>query len=245
MYYDSGTLKFSPSNLTIYLETEFASWMDRWQAERWHGNHEIVGDSGLPIGLELPGIDSCKQDQNDEQLELIAAKGMEHEKAYLERLRQKGHDIAEFDAGSKDVSETMEAMRQGKAFIYQARLEHENFGGYADFLARKNGSSTLGDHHYEVWDTKLARSPKASFIVQLCAYAEMLEYLQGRSPEGFEVVLGTNERVKFHTNHFIYYYLSLKQSFLGFQDNFDARNFPHPGLSKSFGKWSTFANSDP
>lgn len=61
MYYDtdSGILKFSPSDLTVFLETEFGSWMDRWQAERWNGNGEIAGENGLPIGLESPGDCRC------------------------------------------------------------------------------------------------------------------------------------------------------------------------------------------
>ena len=154
---DSGILKFSPSDLTVFLETEFASWMDRWQVERSHGNHEAVGANGLPIGLELPGVDVCKRDDPDEQLELIAEKGMEHEKAYLERLRQEGHQIAELDAGSTDLSVTIDAMNQQKDFIFQAPLEHEIFGGFADFLVLKTGQSLLGEHHYEIWDTKLAR----------------------------------------------------------------------------------------
>ena len=62
MYYDSdsGILKFSLSDLTVFLETEFASWMDRWHVERLHGNHEVVVANGLPIGLELPGVDAPK-----------------------------------------------------------------------------------------------------------------------------------------------------------------------------------------
>ena len=53
---DSGILKFSPSDLTVFLETEFASWMDRWHVEQWNGNSDVVGVNGLPIGLELPGV---------------------------------------------------------------------------------------------------------------------------------------------------------------------------------------------
>ena len=243
MHYDttSGVLKFSPSDLTVFLETEFASWMDRWQTERWHGNGEVAGENGLPLGLQLPGGSACKPDEKDEQLKLIVEKGMEHERAFLERLRRENHQIAALDAGSACLADTLEAMKQKKDFIFQARLEHEIFGGFADFLALKTGQSLLGDYHYEVWDTKLARSPKASFIIQLCSYAEMLEQIQGRRPEGFEVVLGTNERIRFLTNRFIYYFRALKQSFLEFHEQFDAQHFPHPGLSKSFGRWNKFA----
>jgi uncharacterized protein len=243
MYYDtdSGILRFSPSDLTVFMETEFGSWMDRWQAGRPNVNGEVTGENGLPIALKLPGVDECKPDKKDEHLELIAAKGMEHERAFLEQLRHEGHQIAELDAGSTSLADTIEAMEQRKDFIFQGRLEHGIFGGVADFLVRTAGPSDFGDHHYEVWDTKLARTPRASFIIQLCAYSDMLEYIQGRRPKGFEVVLGTNERVRFLTNRFIYYYRALKYSFLEFHNQYDAGNFPHPGLSKSFGRWNTFA----
>jgi predicted RecB family nuclease len=243
MFYESesGNLKFSPSDLTVFLETEFASWMDRWHIEHWKGHQKVTSEDGLPIGLTLPGSEECAPNEKDEQLELLAAKGLEHEEAFLERLRADGHEIAEFDVNSNGVVDTLEAMRQQKDIIFQAPLQHEIFAGIADFLALKPGASLLGDHHYEVWDTKLARSTKASFVVQLCAYAEMLEHLQGRRPEGFEVVLGNNDHVRFLTNRFIYYFRELKRSFLEFHDDFDPHIFPHPGMSKSFGRWSTFA----
>ncbi|MCH8054197.1 MAG: hypothetical protein IH895_09065, partial [Planctomycetes bacterium] len=148
------------------------------------------------IGFEPPGVNECEPDEKDEQLKLIAAKGMEHEKAFLERLREEGHQIAELDGGSTGLADTIEAMKQQKDFIFQARLEHEIFGGFADFLALKDGKSSLGDHHYEVWDTKLARSPKASFIVQLCAYAEMLEHLQLGAPEPVPQQLGQDPHIQ-------------------------------------------------
>jgi predicted RecB family nuclease len=132
--------------------------------------------------LALAGVDECECDQADEQLQLIIAKGLEHERGFLARLRTDGHDIAELDAGAQDTVLTLAAMQQRKAFIYQARLQNEQFGGFADFLARADGASLLGDWHYEAWDTKLARSPHASFIIQLCAYTELLEHLQGRRP---------------------------------------------------------------
>jgi len=143
----------------------------------------------LPIALEVPGINECEPDKNDEHLELIAAMGIAHETAFLEQLRHDGHQIAELDAGSASLADTIDAMQQRKEIIFQARLEHGIFGGVADFLVRTTGPSVLGDHHYEVWDTKLARTPRASFIIQLCAYSDMLEHTQGRRPKGFEVVL--------------------------------------------------------
>ena len=53
--------------------------------------------------------------------------------------------------------------------------------GYADFLRRVPRPSDLGDWSYEVWDTKLARHAKASAVLQLCLYSDMVSDLQGRT----------------------------------------------------------------
>jgi len=100
--------------------------MDHWYAERWNGHEDVGGDNDLPIGATLPASVKRKPDAKDEQRDLIAKKGMEYENAFLEQLRQNGHDNAEFDAGAKEVAETTSAMRQKKDIIYQARLEDEN-----------------------------------------------------------------------------------------------------------------------
>jgi len=45
--------------------------------------------------------------------------------------------------------------------------------GRADFLRRVEQPSKLGGFSYEVLDTKLARSPKAKFLVQLAFYSDL------------------------------------------------------------------------
>jgi len=69
-------------------------------------------------------------------------------------------------------------MQQGREVIYQARLRHGEFAGWVDFLFRVNGPTGLGAWHYEVWDTKLSRSLKPYFAIQLCCYADMLNSIQ-------------------------------------------------------------------
>ena len=63
-------------------------------------------------------------------------------------------------------------MKAGADIIYQARLETSWFGGWADFLVKRAGALDIGLHHYEPWDTKLARSgdsvwPQARTIEQV------------------------------------------------------------------------------
>lgn len=209
--------------------------MDRWQLERKAGNHEQT----IPVGFENLGIAKCAPDESDEELEIIASKGIEHEKQHLESIPDS--EVARIPSGAGSIQATHCALHEGSNVIFQAHLVNDQFGGYADFLVRVPGESKLGDYHYEVADTKLARSPKPYFIIQLCGYAELLEEIQGRRPAEFEVVLGSNERVRFETEKFFFYYQSLKQSFLEFQENFDLNSPPHPGMAKSYGQWSEFA----
>ena len=95
MYWDDGTLHVSPSDLIVFLESEFASWMDHWLAD---GNRASpVFDSVLTrdgsAGLKRQPI----PDEDDPQSLLFAKKGMEHEKAFLEDLRQQGKQIVEIE----------------------------------------------------------------------------------------------------------------------------------------------------
>ena len=55
-----------------------------------------------------------------------------------------------------------EAMREGAPLIYQAQFFDGRWQGRADFLRRMPGRSDLGDHAYEVLDTKLARQRQAA-----------------------------------------------------------------------------------
>jgi len=241
MYVSEGQLRFSPSDLANYLESEFASWMDRWHAEANTGPDGGNGHATSPAGDGFPGAGECRPNERDEQLELISARGQQHEADYLGFLRGDGRRITEFGQQQGTLPLTLAAMRAGADVVFQGRLEHETLAGYADFLVRCDGPSDLGAHHYEVWDTKLSRSAKPTYVIQLCAYSELLERLQSRRPEGFEIVLGDRSRLRFRTHQFYFYYQALKRGFLEFHGRFDPEQMPHPGQSRSFGRWSDYA----
>jgi predicted RecB family nuclease len=111
------------------------------------------------------------------------------------------------------------------------------FAGYSDFLVRTEGSSRLGSYHYEVWDTKLARSVKPYFAVHLCCYAEMLEAMQGRLPDMIGVVLGKGERRRLRTQDQLYYYRALNELFLAQQSSFDPSKPPVFRGMSDYGQW--------
>jgi uncharacterized protein len=152
--------------------------------------------------------------------ELIAGKGDQHEHAFLERLRADGKSIVTIERAPWSVealrrgeSETLEAMRGGADYIYQAAFFDGRWSGYADLLQRiERPSPLLGAHSYEVVDTKLARAVKAHFILQLCDYSNHLERLQGVAPERMHVVLGTNEPHSFRPADYAAYYRHVRSS---------------------------------
>lgn len=231
--FNSGEWLFSPSDLTTYMASPFASWME----------HAAV------VKPEL----KQKKDKPDALLQSLQTKGYQHEADFYESLKSAGTsqtfiDIEEecadnpIDATLKK-ERTLEAMIDGIDIIFQGCLELESFRGHSDFLVKVPGRSCLGDYHYEVWDTKLSKSVKPYFIIQLCAYAEMLEAVQGRRPEFLTVVLGTNEQVRLKTDEHFFAYQALKTRFLEMHDTFDLNTPFDPADAKDWGNWSEYAKS--
>jgi uncharacterized protein len=109
---------------------------------------------------------------------------------------------------------TREAMTRGAAVIYQAPLFDGTFLGRADFLRRVETPSASWPWSYEVVDTKLALSPKAYFILQLCNYSEHVARLQGTPPRFAHLVLGSDIETAFRVDDYAAYYRRLKRAFL-------------------------------
>ncbi|MBT5591782.1 MAG: TM0106 family RecB-like putative nuclease, partial [Gemmatimonadetes bacterium] len=150
---------------------------------------------------------------DDPTLELLRQKGTEHEEAYLEHLRGQGLSLKEFPDHGPTTDDTLAAMREGHDVIFQAKLNQGRWTGRADFLLKTSGTSDLGDYHYEVVDTKLARETRAGTVLQLCLYAELVGQLQGRRPDHVMVVSpgkGFQPEV-FRVDHYYAYYQLVKR----------------------------------
>jgi predicted RecB family nuclease len=144
---------------------------------------------------------------------------------------------------STPSEQTLTAMHSARAYIYQAAISdpHSNFHGVADFLVKVPGPSSLGDYHYEPWDTKLALKPKPYYIIQLCCYAEILQSIQAVLPATISVVLGSKDTKAFRTEDYYFYYKQLKARFLTQQAAFDPSQRPTPTGLDDHGRWSTIA----
>ncbi|WP_198266735.1 TM0106 family RecB-like putative nuclease, partial [sulfur-oxidizing endosymbiont of Gigantopelta aegis] len=235
MYITNNAMIFSPSDLTVFLNSPFASWMDRANIE----------DSNFSI----------TPDESDPFMALLANKGYEHETQYLNKLKKDKNlsviDIREQDE-SDPVSATLDAMQQGYDVIFQATLEskHNNllnakaylFKGHADYLKKVSIPSQLGDYSYEVWDAKLATHVKPYFIVQLCCYAQLLEQIQGIRPKNIVVILGNGKTARLKTDDYYYYYQNIQYQFLKFHQDFDLNQMEDPANSREYGQWSDYAH---
>ena len=172
-----GRIQLSPSDLTEYLACEHLTALSLRAA---------CGELERPTAVNA-------------QAELVARKGLEHERAYLSRLRTEGKDVSEialeggFDARAEA---TREAIAQGVDVVYQGVLVADGWRGVADFLVRQP------DGRYEALDTKLARTAKPAYILQLCFYSEQLAQLQGRDPEHIHVLLGNGDLASFRPREF-------------------------------------------
>jgi uncharacterized protein len=220
--------RFSPTDLTNYMQSEFITWMDRYACEH-------------PTEVQ--------PDPDTEEQRIIQEKGIEHERAFLDSLHARGRQVRKFVGVRGHLSETLAAMRRGEEIIYQGYLEYRDFVGYPDFLFRVDRPSRFGAWSYEPWDTKLARHPKPHFLIQLCAYADLLEHLQGVRPNNLRVVLGTNgpggpATADFRTDDFFFYYESLKSALLGQQSTFDARQRPELPPLTDLGRWTGYAERE-
>ena len=103
----------------------------------------------------------------DPQAELLAEKGAEHERAWLERFKAEGRAVVSIEAAGgerdwlADARRTRDAMREGAEVIYQGVFVDGDWHGISDFLVRVDTPSELGAWSYEAWDTKLARTAEA------------------------------------------------------------------------------------
>lgn len=223
MYQENKGLIFSPSDLALYMESPFASWME---------HYVIVCSESKP-----------DPDSQDPMLSLLRTKGNAHELAILADFQSKGLNIENLLGVKNALEKTLNAMKSGADIIYQAALQKSLFRGFADFLIKVPGDSAIGNYHYEVWDTKLSKMVKPYFVMQLCCYADMLEDIQGRRPESVVIVLGNKEPVRLGTDNYFYYYQRLKELFLMAHQNFDSTQRPDPSDSVSLGRWKVYGES--
>jgi uncharacterized protein len=170
----------------------------------------------------VAGLWDRPHEREDPEVRLLQERGEAHEQAFLDRQRAEGRSVVEIarpeprdpDGYRAAEAATLEAMRAGAEVIYQATLFDGRWLGYADFLIRVAAPSpVLGTWSYEVADTKLARSVKASALLQVCVYSDRLEQLQGVRPRDVHVVTGDGRTNTLRLDDYAAYYRAVRRRF--------------------------------
>lgn len=215
----NGRVYYSASDLVNYLECEHLTTLDR-------------------INLETP----LPRTEDDEQARLIQDKGYAHEEGFLKQLQVRHAHVVDLSANSTlpldaQVAATQRAMQAGSEIIFQATLADGELVGHADFLRKVSRPSALGDWSYEVLDTKLARSPKAKFVVQLGFYAALLTQAQGIAPRQMHVVLGSGEELPYRCADYAHYLERITAQFLACVHGKITETYPEPCDKCSQCRW--------
>ncbi len=173
--------------------------------------------------------------------DLLFDAGLEHEKVLIAQLKRDGKRVAELRGKQDDADydATLEAMRSGADFIWQASLRNSEMRGSADLLERIEQPSALGDWSYIPIECKLSSHPKPIYLVQACAYCELLTPLLESRPQQFKLYLGGGQFQKYRSAEFWSWYEQLRQRYRDFRAGFDPSQEPEdaPG---DHGLWEPF-----
>ena len=182
--------------------------------------------------------------RDDPELDVIRRRGFQHEHHYLADLAADGRTVVtvELDGSIEDrgeqlraaATETRDAIAAGADVIYQATFFDGTWRGHADFLLRVDDPdrpSRFGSWHYEVADTKLARHVKASAVLQICTYVDLLESVQGVRPEWMHVALGGSARMieRLRVDDYMAYFRSVRSRFMTAMASDQPPTFPPVG----------------
>ena len=211
MINDNGTMRYSATDITRWLSCAHASRLDAL----------LRTDPELKAWKAANG-----PSRDDSAREPAAVRGDEHELAMLQGMIDSGLKVSEIPRPEFDdpnglataASATLAAMRGGADVVFQAALVDGPWFGYADFLVRVDGiPSALGDYSYEVRDTKLARKPSASALIQMAHYGAMVEAIQQTPPPRLVIWLGTGELFEWPYRDAVPYLRQAQKAFLEFQ----------------------------
>src|SRR5215475_7776623 len=125
-------------------------------------------------------------------LRIIQELGFQHERRYLKVLADQGLKILDLGKSGSESSiaeATLDAMKQGVDVIAQGALSRGRWFGRPDVLSKvSKPSPAFGSWSYEAHDCKLARETKATTILQLSFYSELLTEMQGVEPDEMRVI---------------------------------------------------------
>jgi predicted RecB family nuclease len=223
MKISTGQVRFSASDLSNHLACRHLTTLD----------------------LEVARGKRAEPDWAAPDLKVIQELGLRHEAAYLAYLGQQGLTVEnlghiDYKDEKRLLAETLALMERGAEVIAQGALRDGGWFGRPDVLRRVEKPSARWAWSYEVADTKLARETKATTILQLSLYSELLGKIQGTMPEFLWVVppgtrfAGEKYRV---TEYAAYYRYVRKRLLETVGEGADQETYPEPVEHCNICRW--------
>lgn len=166
-------------------------------------------------------------------LKIIQELGLRHESAYLKFLEQEKRlhveNLSKIGHEGELLRETERLMAEGVDVIAQGALGNGSWYGRPDVLLRVERPGKWA-WSYEVQDTKLAKETKATTLVQLSLYSELLSVVQGVEPEFLWVIPARRSFVgeAYRLAEYAAYYRYVKRRLLQAVVNGIAGTYPEP-----------------
>jgi predicted RecB family nuclease len=176
-------------------------------------------------------------------LRVIQELGLRHETAYLKFLEEERKlsvvSLGQLKNESEALERTRRLMDEGAEVIAQGALGHQQWFGRPDVLLRVEAPGGRWKWSYQVQDTKLAKQTKATTILQLSLYSELLEQVQERGPDLMWVITpgtgfaGECYRVADYSAYFRY----VKRELLGAVGDHRGATYPEPVAHCEICRW--------
>ena len=203
----------------------------------------IFAISELAAQLEELTIRNKFTDKIPQKSELekqLISDGKKHEENLIKSFNQSNEVVIIGNYPEKErLKETKNAMLNGASYIYQASLKNTEIKGSADVLKRIDEPSKLGDWSYIPIECKLSSKSKTTFIIQSCAYCDLLETYQGGKASYFELYLGGMNFEKFEIKKYWNWYSLLKKRYKKFIENFN-EDIEIKLIPGNHGKWTEY-----
>lgn len=120
-------------------------------------------------------------------------RGKEHERSMVATLEEVVEPDWDEMHWAEGIEATIDLMKEGHPWIYQAVLSIHNLAGKPDLLRRVDGQSNLGNYTYIPIDAKNHKAVKRKDKFQLLAYALLMEPILGTRPSQGGIWLNTSE----------------------------------------------------
>ncbi len=217
----------TPTMLSLFCRSELASWLELFSKK-------------YPSLLKKPESTSLDK--------FLFENGLKHEILLIEQLQRDGKSIKKLSGEMTDDAfrNTILAMKDGVDYIFQGSFFHKDLCGSADLLEKIEEPSDLGDWSYIPIECKLSSHPKPIYLVQSCAYCELLEPILGAIPKSFKLYLGGQKFEEspngYRTSDFWMWYEQIRNRYREFVSTFNSEKEPQyrPG---DHGPWQELVDN--